>query len=86
MNNITKYNDKLNIVGNKIKFYREKNGLSLSQLSNALMLVGIDIPKSSIQRIEVGRRVVKDYELVGIAKVFKVTPNTLLKEFMEEIE
>lgn len=86
MNNITKYNDKLNIVGNKIKFYREKNGLSLSQLSNALMLVGIDIPKSSIQRIEVGGRVVKDYELVGFAKVFKVTPNTLLKEFMEEIE
>lgn len=86
MNNITKYNDKLNIVGNKIKFYREKNGLSLSQLSNALMLVGIDIPKSSIQRIEVGRRVVKDYELVGISKVFKVTPNVLLKEFMEEIE
>lgn len=86
MNNITKYNGKLNILGKKIKYYRENNGLSLSQLSNKLMLVGIDIPKSSLQRIEVGGRVIKDYELVGFAKVFKITPNILLEDFMEEIE
>lgn len=56
MNNITKYNGKLNILGEKIKYYREKNNLSLSQLSNQLMLLGIDIPKSSLQRIETGRK------------------------------
>ena len=60
MNNITKYNNKLNILGNTIKEYRIKNNLSLSQLSNKLMLVGIDIPKSSLQRIEVGQRVLVD--------------------------
>ncbi len=86
MNNITKYNGKLNILGNRIKYYREKNNLSLSQLSNKLMLIGIDIPKSSLQRIEVGKRIIKDYELVGFSKVFKITPNTLLKEFLEEID
>ncbi len=55
-------------------------------MSNRLMLIGIDIPKSSIQRIENGSRVIKDYELVGFAKVFKVTPNTLLKDFFDKID
>ncbi len=86
MNNITKYNGKLNIIGETLKSYRMKNGWSLSQTSDQLMLIGIDIPRSSIQRIEIGGRVIKDYELVGFAKVFKVSPNTLLKDFIKELE
>lgn len=86
MNNITKYNDKLNILGKTLKSYREQNNWSLSKVSDELMLNGIDIPKSSIQRIEVGRRVIKDYELVGFAKIFKVSPNILLKDFIKELE
>lgn len=85
MRNMTKYNDKLNVIGEKIKYYREKNNFSLSQLSNQLMLIGIDIPKSSLQRIETGGRVIKDYELAGLSKVFKISPNTLLKDFLDEI-
>lgn len=86
MNNITKYNGKLNIIGNILKSYRMEREWSLSQTSNQLMLIGIDIPKSSIQRIEVGDRVIKDYELVGFSKIFKVSPNTLLKDFIKELE
>ena len=52
MNKIIKYNGKLNVIGKNIKKYREVNKLSLSQLSNKLLLLGIDIPKSSIQNIE----------------------------------
>lgn len=85
MNNITKYDGKLNITGNIIKYYREKNGWSLSKTSNELMLLGIDIPKSSIQRLEVGQRILKDYELVGFSKIFNISPNILLKKFVEEI-
>jgi len=86
MNNMIKYNDKLNVLGNKIKFYREKNNLSLSQLSNKLMLIGIDIPKSSLFKIETGNRVIKDYELAAFTKVFKISPNILLKDFLKELE
>ena len=86
MNNITKYNGKLNIIGDILKSYRIKNNWSLSQTSNQLMLIGIDIPRSSIQRIEVGDRVIKDYELVGFAKIFKISPNILLKDFIKELE
>ena len=35
MNNSKKYNEKLNVIGLKVKYYREKNGWSLSQLSNS---------------------------------------------------
>lgn len=86
MNNGNKYNGKLNVIGLKIKYYRMKNGWSLSELSNRLMLHGIDIPKSSLQRMETGGRVIRDYELAGFSKVFKVSSNILLKDFLEEIE
>lgn len=86
MNNITKYNGKLNIIGDVLKAYRIKLGWSLAQTSNQLMLIGIDIPRSSIQRIETGDRVIKDYELVGFSKVFKVSPNILLSDFLKELE
>ena len=86
MNNITKYDGKLNIIGDILKSYRIKLGWSLAQTSNQLMLIGIDIPRSSIQRIETGDRVIKDYELVGFSKIFKVSPNTLLSVFLKELE
>ena len=50
------------------------------------MLIGIDIPRSSIQKIEIGDRVIKDYELVGFSKIFKVSPDALLSEFIKELE
>lgn len=49
------------------------------------MLIGIDIPRSSIQRIECGDRILKDYELVGFSKIFKISPNVLLANFLKEL-
>ena len=86
MNNSIRYNNKLNVIGKKIKYYRENNNWSLTQLSNKLQLLGIDIPKNSLQRLEKGNRIIKEYELAGFAKVFQVSTDELLKEFMEELE
>lgn len=85
MNNSTKYNGKLNVIGKKIKFYREKGNLSQQGLVNKLQLVGVDIPKNSLQRIEKGNRIIKDYELAGFAKVFKTSADTLLEDFMQDL-
>lgn len=85
MNNSTKFNGKLNVVGRKIKYYREYRELSQQGLSNRLQLLGIDIPKNSIQRIEKGKRVIKDYELAGFARVFKVTVDMLLEDFLNDL-
>ena len=82
----SKYNNKLNVSSNKIKELREKNNLSLSQLSAKLALMGIDIPKPSLHKIETGKRVIKDFELYALACVFNVSMEDLLEDFISEFE
>lgn len=86
MNKIIKYNDKLNVIGEKVRKYREAKKWSLSKLSNEIMLnTGIDIRKSSLQYIEKGKRVVKEYEFYAICKVFDITMEELLKDFIDNL-
>lgn len=86
MNKILKYeNGKLNLIGNKVRIYREKNNWSLTKLSDELMInTGVDIRKSSLQHIETGKRVVREYEFYALCKVFGVTMEDMLKDFIEE--
>lgn len=75
----------LNIVKNRIRFYRIKNHYSYQQLSNLLMLHGIDIHKQEIYKIEKGNRTVVDYELCGFMKVFNVSFLDLTSDFYDKI-
>ena len=84
MKNSVKYNGKLNVIGEKIKQYRELNNLSQAQLSNRLQLLGIYIPKNSIQKIENGKRTIHEYELAGLSKILKVSTDKLLEEFLKD--
>ena len=84
MNKFIKYDDKLNVIGSKVRKYRENNKWSLTDLSNKLMLLGIDIPKSSLQNIEKGKRVVKEYEFYALCKVFNVSMEEMLKDFIKD--
>lgn len=85
MKNSVKYEGKLNVIGSVIRKYREKANLSQADLSAKLILLGIDVPKNSVQRLECGDRVIKDYELGGIAKILNVSPDLLLKDFIKEL-
>lgn len=86
MNNSRKINGNLNVVGSKIKYYREKNKLSYQKLSDQLMLLGIDIHKQAIYNIEVGKRTVVDYELCGLAKCFGISVNDLTDEYFDNLK
>lgn len=86
MNKIIKYNDKLNVISKNVKKYRMQNKMSLAELSNRLQLLGIDIPKSSLQNIEAGKRIVKEYEFYAICKVFNISMEEMLYEFINELE
>lgn len=87
MNKIIKYNDKLNVIGDKVREYREAKNWSLSKLSNEIMLnTGVDIRKSSLQYIEKGKRVVKEYEFYALCKVFDITMEELLKDFINDLK
>ena len=85
MKNSVRYDNKLNVIGSVIRKYREKCHLSQADLSAKLLLLGIDIPKNSVQRLECGDRIIKNYELAGISKVLDVSPNLLLEEFIKEL-
>lgn len=87
MNKIIKYNDKLNVIGDIVREYRESRNWSLTKLSNEIMLsTGIDIRKSSLQHIEKGKRVVKEYEFYALCKVFDVTMEEMLEDFINELD
>ena len=82
----SKYNDRLNVSSKKIKELRLKKHLSLSGLSTKLALMGIDISKPSLHKLETGKRILKDYELYGLSYVFQVPIEELLNDFITELK
>ncbi|MBQ7800200.1 MAG: helix-turn-helix transcriptional regulator [Oscillospiraceae bacterium] len=77
---INKTNEGLNnICGKNISNLRNKLQISQRELADRMQLVGIDIDKNAIQRIECGKRFVPDIEIVAFSKVFGVSFDELLK-------
>lgn len=77
---INKTKDGLNnISGKNIARLRNACKISQRQLADNMQLVGIDVDKNAIQRIECGKRFVTDIEIVAFAKVFQVGLDELLK-------
>lgn len=71
---------KNNISGKNIAQLRTKFGYSQKDVADKLQLIGIDIGKNSIQKIEAGTGYVNDIELKALAEIFDITPNDLLEE------
>ena len=68
-----------NICGANIARFRMQLGISQRELADRMQLVGIDIDKNAIQRIECGKRFVTDIEILAFAKVFDITLDALLQ-------
>ena len=76
---INKANDGTNnLCGKRIAHLRTEHKMSQRALADKMQLVGIDIDKNAIQRIECGKRFVTDIEVVAFAKVFEVSVGQLL--------
>lgn len=73
-------NGKANICGEKVAEYRMnmKPKMSQRQLSEKLQILGLDVDKNAIQRIECGKRFVTDIELVALSQVFDTDIKNLL--------
>ena len=69
-----------NVCGKNIAKFRMQMGISQRELADKMQLVGIDIDKNAIQRIESGKRFVTDIEIIAFAKVFNVSYEILLKK------
>lgn len=76
---INKTKDGLNnICGKNIARLRIELKISQRELADRMQLVGIDIDKNAIQRIECGKRFVTDIEIIAFAKIFNVSFENLL--------
>lgn len=73
-------NGKNNICGDKIAKLRKNATPKMSQriLAEKCQLIGIDVDKNAIQRIESGQRFITDIELVCFCKIFNIRANELL--------
>ena len=74
---LKRFNNKKNLTGNSIKEARERKGLSRIQLSIKLELLGIYLDRIQIYRIEENKLMIKDFELIGIAKILDLDLNRL---------
>ena len=71
------YEERLNVIGILIKEYRTKLKLSKNEVSRRLQLHAVDLDRTEINRIETGRRSVKDFELIALWKVLEIDSEEL---------
>lgn len=74
---IKKYNNKKNIVAEIVANARKNKNMKKVELSQQLELYGVYLHRNEIYRIENNLMLVKDFELIAIAKVLDIDLNKL---------
>ena len=69
--------DRFNICGINIAALRKKRKMSQRQLAEQLQLIGVDLHKNTVQKMESGERTITDLELKGFADYFEVSVDDL---------
>lgn len=69
-----------NVVGEKVKKYREERKLSQKDFSEKLETHAVYICRGSISRIESHERTVTDFELRAMAQILRVSIEELFEE------
>lgn len=67
------YHGKKNICGDRIRMARLEKRLPQTDLARLLQLEGVPMERDVISRMEMGDRLVTDYEVVTIAEVLGVS-------------
>lgn len=68
-----------NIIGNRIREVRKNAGITQEDLTARLNVLGVDIDRPMISKIENCSREIVDYEIKAIAKALKVSIEDLFK-------
>lgn len=74
-----KYNNRSNVIGNLIKTYREKKRLSKIQVCKQLQLYAVYIDSTELKRMEDGKMIIKDFELIAFCKILDINYDELKK-------
>lgn len=71
-------NDGKNLIGARLKALRSEKKLSQRDLARELQLIGMDMDKNVITRIETNKRYVTDFELQALKEIFGVSYDYLI--------
>ena len=80
MQKINKFNDNLNIIGPKIKYFRKQKEITQEDLCARMQVMGYQISRSDISKIENGKKFIADFEVLGFANALKISILDLYKE------
>ena len=69
-----------NICGKAVAKHRQQLKISQRELADRMQLIGIDLDKNAIQRIECGKRFVTDIEIRALSRVLNISYAELLDE------
>ena len=78
---LKKFNNKPNIIGQLIKSARIRKNYTIVDLCRELELLGIEMSRNEIYRIENNKMIVKDFELIAFCIVLDINFNDLKKFF-----
>lgn len=75
-----KYNGKSNVSGKIIENYRNNKNMTRDDLAKQLQLLGINIDRTGILRIENNKIILKDFELLAIITILNINIEDLQKQ------
>ena len=67
-----KFNEMSNFSGALIREYRLKNHMSCEKLAQKLQLMGFNVERTYIHKVEKNKVVLKDFELIAIGKILDI--------------
>ena len=73
-------NGNKNMIGKNLMRLRQNREFSQRDLARELQLIGYDIDRNVITRIETNQRYVTDIEILAFCQVFHVTFEDLIKD------
>lgn len=79
------YFDNKNITGAIFAHARKKHGMSQSELSAKMQVLGVNIDQQMISKIENNSRIVTDYELFCLCHILKINPSDIFEDFANKL-
>ncbi|ANS76334.1 XRE family transcriptional regulator [Paenibacillus yonginensis] len=68
-----------NIIGNRIKYFRRLRNLTQEELAAKLNVMGLNIDRPMVSRIESRSREITDIEILAFSKVLNISVDELFK-------
>ena len=75
----------LNVIGPKIRQVREQHGLTQDQMAAKCQILGLDLTRGTLAKIESRIRAVSDHEIPFLAKVLNCSIDSLFPKKLEPI-